>query len=272
MNIYSENDYRKILRALVDERKKVDASVNFQTMAEFCGCPKSYLSKVLAGKANLNNDQIFLACDYLTLKDKDRSYLALLLEKERTEIPSRKKILENEIVSLRNMALESKEHISANVQNSDVLDVYYYEPLNQIVHICLSVEKFRRHPIRIAPALRTSPSKVIRAIDTLEELGLITREGDAIVVHEKHIHLARTAKVYQTWRNELKLAALTHLNNSSEENDYSFSVVFSGDAAAREKIRRRFLEFLKESEEIVKNAPPESVYQMSFDLFEWTKD
>lgn len=272
MNIYKENDYRKILRSLVEERKKIDATVNFQAMAEFCGCPKSYLSKVLAGQANLNSDQIFLACDYLTLKEMDRCYISLLLESERTEIPGRKKILEKEIAALKVRCIESKEHITADIQSSGKNDVYYYDPLNQIVHLCLSVEKFRRNPMRIAPALKTAPSKIIRAIDTLEELGYIERMGDEILVRENHIHLARTAKVYKTWRNELKLASIAHLNQSSEDEDYSFSVIFSGNTEARESIRQLFLKFLKETEDIVKKAPSESVYQMSFDLFEWTKE
>jgi hypothetical protein len=51
---------------------------------------------------------------------------------------------------------------------------------------------------------------------------------------------------------------------------YSFSVTFSADPSVRKVIQMRFLEYLKDIEELVSQAPCEKAYQLNFDVFPWT--
>ena len=57
----------------------------------------------------------------------------------------------------------------------------------------------------------------------------------------------------------------------AEDQAYSFAVMFSADEDARREIQSRFLAFLKSVEELVGGARQEDAYQMSFELFPWTK-
>jgi hypothetical protein len=46
-------------------------------------------------------------------------------------------------------------------------------------------------------------------------------------------------------------------------------VTFSADEKTRLQIHDRFLEFIRDIEDLVKMAPSENVYQLGFDLFPW---
>ena len=90
MNIYASDDYREILKTVIAEYRLLDDKVNFQNMASHIRIPKSYLSRVVHGKADLSGDQLYLACEFLNFSDKERSYLFLLLEYARAGLKRRK--------------------------------------------------------------------------------------------------------------------------------------------------------------------------------------
>ncbi len=55
-----------------------------------------------------------------------------------------------------------------------------------------------------------------------------------------------------------------------EQNDkYNFTVSFTANEEAKEKIRLEFLKMLNFIEKAVTQAPSEKLYQMNFDLFKW---
>jgi len=63
-----------------------------------------------------------------------------------------------------------------------------------------------------------------------------------------------------------------HRNHyGTSERDYSLSVIMTADPKMQAKLRARFLDFLKDAEAMVKDAPSEELYQMNFDLFCWSK-
>ena len=93
MNVFTETDYRTILRRVVEERKEMESNLTFQSLAEKTRIPKSYISKVVTGKAHFNYDQLFSICEILGMNQDQTDYLCLLLEQERSICPSRKKNL-----------------------------------------------------------------------------------------------------------------------------------------------------------------------------------
>ena len=56
---------------------------------------------------------------------------------------------------------------------------------------------------------------------------------------------------------------------SSNNSDYSFSVVFSATESVRREIQSRFLSLVKDIEASVSHSKRSKTYQMSFDLMTW---
>jgi uncharacterized protein (TIGR02147 family) len=276
MNIYLVRDYRQILRQLVELRRLHDPRANFQSLAKAARIQKSYMSKVVTGRAHLTTDQMFLVCRHLELDGEAARYLELLLEWERTGVEVRRRELSRLIEEARAPHLESQAHLLAEpvtVSTGGLTD-YYLDPLNQIVHVCLFIEAFRKDSALLARELHQPPERIVGALSTLERLGLVRRragKGAGWELVTTNLHLTRQSPVYRPWRSQLKLMALTRLDMMQATDSYSFANVFSGDRATFEAIRVKFLEFLKDADQMIKPAPDRNVFQMSFDLFPWTK-
>ena len=65
----------------------------FQSLAHAARIQKSYLSKVVTGRADLTTDQLYLICRHLDLDPEAARYLELLLERERSGVAERREEL-----------------------------------------------------------------------------------------------------------------------------------------------------------------------------------
>ncbi len=273
MNIYQETNYQVIIQEAVKELKKLDSTFHFQKLAEIAGIQKSYLSKVIHGTAHLNTDQLHMICEQLRMDEPQQKYMALLLEYAKSSLKQRKEKIFSEIQKIQTQFLETKKHLSKekiNPNTKEWMD-YYLDPLNQIVHVCLSIERYQKDVNLLAQDLNIDSSKLISLIQTLERLGIITRYKNKIEVLIKELHLPKDSTLYASWRNQLKLLTLQRLQHNENGKSYSFSVVFSADPQTKNKIQAKFLELLKETEPWVQKAPSQETFQMNFDLFSWTK-
>jgi len=273
MNIFAESNYRKILRDVVEERKSIDGKFNFQSIGEFTRISKTYISKVTTEKAHFNCDQLCAVCEYLGFTEIQLRYMMLLLELERCTQKRWKDILTRDINVIRDKALDSTEHIKAKADqvSEQSLRDYYIDPMNQIVHICLSIPRYQREPQRLAADLRLSPSELRLIVERLEALNIVENTNGKIRTVVKSIHLPKSSPVYRPWRNQLKLLCMDRLNRDARNDDYSFSVTFSATPKARDKIKADFLDLLKQIENTVQKSDQQETYQMSFELFSWTE-
>jgi len=272
MNIFSATCYRRILKALVDERKQVDSKINFQQAASYARMPKSYLSKVVNGKADLHSDQLYLICEFFELNQKEQAYMALLLEHARTAIAKRKAVLAQQIKLVREQNFQSKEYIlPATVElGEESLAAYYLDPLNQIIHICLSIPRYQRDLSLLAADLNQSPARILSAANKLEQMGMIERSKAGIKPLKRYIHLPKASVVYKPWRNQLKLLTANRLDRLADDQSYSVAAVFSATEAARRKVLEILQAAIKDIEGTVVKAEQEEVYQLNVDLLSWT--
>lgn len=272
MNLFNENSYRSALKNLVEERKSLDHTMNFQRLADAIRVPKSYLSNVIHGKADLSTDQAFLAADFLSLDPQERSYLLLLLDHERCSIKKRKDLLKKQIKEIQNERLQTKAHIKAKVFDpaGEQFQSYFFDPLNHLVHVCMTVARFKGDPAAIAKALFMPLPRIMLSVTRLERLGLLQRNGSVYDVLIENVHLPPDSPVYQVWRSQMRTHSLQRLNLITGPSAYSFSVTFTASMALKEEIQQRFLKFLSEIEEDVAASAGEEALQMNFDLFPWT--
>ena len=168
--------------------------------------------------------------------------------------------------------MESKEHLEANDRHLDErkLTDYYLDPLNQLVHICLSIPKYQSDVKRLAQDLMYPIEDIVQVLNRLESMEIIGNRGGKYVTLMKKVHLSREKSVYRSWRSQTKLLSLERLCRFPKEEDYSFSVTFSSNEDCKVKIQSAFLEFLKNVERWVAESSLEEAYQLNFDLFPWT--
>jgi DNA-binding Lrp family transcriptional regulator len=150
-------------------------------------------------------------------------------------------------------------------------ELYYLNPVNQIIHIALGIKELREDLTLLSKRLDMSAAIINNSLRELDEAGIITW-GPEIVVNKTKIHLPEKSPLFWSWKTQLNLLSLNKSQNSKQlghDNCYNFSVVFSCDEECKGKIQKEYFDFLKKVEELVSNAPAEKVYQMNYDLINW---
>ncbi len=276
MHIFSGTSYKTIIKQAVEDKKAVvgAAAFSFQGLAAACGVQKTYLSRVLNGAGHLNSDQLFLGLSYLGLSRDESGYVMLLHEWERSGVPARRKVLEEELRQARLANTKTEKHLETDVSLNDKTDstAYYLNVNAQLVHMFLTIPQYAEAPTTITEALGISDAAMTGILRLLSQLGIITYKGSRIVVLRDSLHLPKDAPLTTPYRTMMRLKALERLQNDAPHEPYAYSLFFSADEDARAAIQGLFFEFLKKAEKIIRPATCERVYQMQFDLIDWSKN
>lgn len=206
-DFYSHCSYRDLLKSCLHARKLIDPSSSAQRLAEAARVQKSYFSKVLSGKADLNSDQLFLISQFLKWTDDELDFAQLLLERDRSSVSDRRKSLEARIQSVRRKHLKIAEHVSA--QKADFtetrLSEYYLDPWVQIVHVCLSIPRYAQDVRLLAHDLMVPEELIGRSIQTLVQLRMLKMHRNTLELTVEQLHLPKGSKLFDAWKSQLKL-------------------------------------------------------------------
>src|SRR5262249_25955486 len=154
--------------------EKVSSRFTYERMAKSCGVQKTYLSRVLnGGKGQLSADQLYQSCAFLGVTADERSYLFLLRELEQCNVPVRRTELQKTIADIKAKHRRSESHLEAErvTAASDLAD-YYLDPNVMLIHIFLSVARFRADVRKIRQQLDLSEDVFAAAVSKLERMGL----------------------------------------------------------------------------------------------------
>ncbi|MCM2323201.1 MAG: TIGR02147 family protein [Oligoflexia bacterium] len=274
MNIYSHLDYRTALTEIVAERKKSDPDLSFVQLSKAIRLEKTYVSKVLNGRADFNSDQMYAVCRFLGLNEQERDYLLLLLEYQRSGHPLRKKELKARITLAQSEHLSTRKYLRARSVNQEAKDrylEYYLEPLAPVVHTYLSIPEYQKNTGLLRDRLGLKEAEVQRILKLLIRLEIvkIQKEPKAYLPVVNNIQLAKDSPVCLPSEVLFRLHVIEHVRKLPAEQRFLLSLSFSGDEETRNFIHAEFLKFLKVAEAAIRAAPSEKVFQMNFDLFPW---
>jgi uncharacterized protein (TIGR02147 family) len=272
--VYATRDYRAALRELVESRRLTNREMSFQSLAEVARIPKSYLSKVLSGGANLSNDQAYAIGKAIGLGREEVRYLVLLVERDRCGLKDRGQELDAEITAIQERHLETKEHLPGTTvtdENPEFVHSYYLTPWAPIIHVALTVPRLARNPLALQEILRIEPHEFQQTLRLLESLKLIIPGPKGYQVVKPNFHLPPDSPAYRSWRAQQDLMMSNAVLVKRDPKHYGFCVTFAAQESVRIEIRKRFLDFLNGVKELSDTSEAEEVYQMKFDIFSWTK-
>lgn len=275
MSVYNYLDYRLALRDLLIARKKVNSKFTAVELAAAIQVQKPYVSRVFKGDAHLNTDQFYLAVRFFKLGKSEIEYLSLLLEWQRSAVPLRRRELREEIRLRQENSRGTEAHLHAEIIDPAIEDMnfaeYYLEPMSQIVHGFLIVPEYAQDPRKIGVALGLGEKKLEKILSVLTQLKFIEFRAveKRYAVLKENTHLRRDSVLNQAYQLLFRQAAAEHVKRIDEAEKFLFAVTLSADEATRGFIHDEFNAFLKRIEPRVREAPSESVYQITFDLFRW---
>lgn len=271
MGFYQELDYRAALRLVFDEKKTHIHSLTFQKMAIACRVQSPYLSKILSKHAHMNADQLFLACQYLKLREEEREYLALLLEHSRSIVPERKEKLLKRIREIQDEKNQVKERLPARLGKGDSAGdaEFWLDPYAMVVLAGLLIDSVSKDPFSLAPALRLSKERISSILEKLVRSGFAELKQGRWIPTQANLHLPKDSPVEPAYQQITRMSALEHLVRTERRSGQHTAITFCADERAFSKIQGLFLDWLKEFDACIQPAPNEGIYQMNFDLFSW---
>lgn len=266
--------YRPLLRDQALRWKKEHSGWSLQRIAEKAQIQAPYLTNVLKQRAHLSPDQLHALAQVFEWEQDELDYATLLLDWERSGSSQRRELLKKRIEKVRLDKLESKAHLKKSSIDapSEDLTRFYLNPFYFLMNVFLGIPRFAKDPSRIASCLNVHPSRVSGWLKDLTRMKFIEAGKAGYRVIRRESHLPRESPLCEPHQQLIQQATQQHLQSLPEDKKYSFTVTFSADPAAREKIQREFLAFLKNIEGTVKEAPAEEIYGMRFDLFQWTHE
>jgi uncharacterized protein (TIGR02147 family) len=275
MTVFKVSDYKKALKDRLERLKKQNKQFCYQNMANHCRIQKTYLSRVLSrDDTHLTSDQLYLALEFLGFSPIETQYIECLYDFRRSQIPKRREALQRELSQLREKHLKTETHLS--VTGPEVTQEqwhnYYLNPDVQLIHMFLTIPRFARLPELIQEHLGLSSAAFRKAIETLLRLQVIDVKKDGYEVRKNKLHLPVDSPLSLPYKQLLRMRAAEKIRSLNSQSSYNFSVIFTATPKERAAIQEEFLKFLKKAEKLVEAATPEEVYQMNFDLFEWSKD
>lgn len=272
MSIYKHLDYRLALKTSLEELKPIKKSATLQNMAEYCRVQKTYLSKVLNHGGNLNSDQLYLACDYLKLNSKQTEYVQLLHNFDQCSVDKRKKEILQKVHAIQKEHQTTHAHINVKTEDLkiDAINEYYSDPYHQLIHMFLTIERFRKDLKLIADKTKLPADKVQYYVEQLQKMQIITYSEGKIKILQDNLHLPANSSLMKAYRSLTRLQALELINRLPAEDAYTFTVAFSTDKETKEKIHQKFLDFLKDTQKLVGKSKEEELYQINFDFLKWS--
>ena len=134
----------------------------------------------------------------------------------------------------------------------------------------LSIDRFANRHELIWQKLGLTKSHFSKILTRLLQLNIVVLKKGAIFVQKGHMHLPWDSPLIKPYKTLLRIKSLDRIN-SADKNAYSYSVIFTAGPKEREIVQKEFVAFLRRFDDIVRKAPSKEVYQMNFDLFDWSQ-
>lgn len=267
-NITEHIDYRNIIK----ERSK-PKGLTFKSLAENCAIHTSYFSRVMMGKADFSDEQLYLIGKTLLLRDWEIDYFLLLGDFARSGNMKHKDFLLEKIEEMQ----KHKQKVGAQLQDThtnfpeNYIELYYEEALTAKIHMHLTIERFRKNPDLLTKKLGISKTKLDSELRKLKFLHLIKEANPGVELLKTHVHLDESHPASPNNHINWRLESIGHISKRAcHPTDYHLSVAFGSNEKIKKELKELFKKYVIQAQKIVKENPAtesEDIYFLNMDLY-----
>ena len=263
----SFDDYREVIKEKARLHK-----LSFKKISEKTKIHSSYFSRVMNEQADFSEEQLFKLGIELKLDSDAMDFFQLLGSLSRSSCFEHKSFIQSKINTLRlkhsNLLPELSE-VHSNL-NEEEVQTYYADIINGMVHMYLTIPRFRSNPQHIKDKLGISSSKLQSVISTLRSIGIVSIDSNGqIEISKKSIHLDEKHPMSATNHANWRINSLSYLNKRDPKpTDYHLSACFSADSTTKIKIVQVLKDAIVETQSLVNdNKSTDNVYFLGIDIY-----
>ena len=261
------DDYRDVIK----ERARL-LKLSFKKISDRAKIHTSYFSRVMNGQADFSEEQLYKLGLVLNLDFDSIDFFQLLGSLSRSGCFEHKAFVQQKINELRlkhsNLHQELSD-VHTNL-NEEEIQTYYRDVINGMVHMYLTIPKFRHNPQEIATVLGISQTKLENTLKTLGSLGIVTKDdSNNLTVTKKSIHLDDKHPMSSTNHTNWRVHSLSNLTKRDPDpSDYHLSACFSANPTTKIKIVNILKNAIVESQSLVNdNTQTSNVYFLGIDVY-----
>jgi uncharacterized protein (TIGR02147 family) len=237
-------------------------------LAKFLGCQSSFVSQVLTRRAHLSREQAIRVTEFLELSHEERRFFMMLVDLERAGSKALEDFYRQEIEEVLLVREEVRENIGVRDRIPDEAQTIYYSSwIYGTVHILSAFPQFNSVPA-IARHLRLPLLQVEEVVRWLIAQGLVNIDShEKLEIGKGRVHLEKHSRHVVRHHTNWRIKVLDSLDRTKPE-DLHYSAVLGISKEATKLLKQKLLEFLREAEPIISEAPVEQVTVLLLDLFE----
>lgn len=265
-SLFEYSDYRKALTELIKLSPKKGRGLQSR-LSEHIGCQSAYLSRVLAGHAELNQEQALLVTTFFQLDPLESDYFMNLLNLNRAGHPALEKYYRAKL----NAVVQKKMTITSRIRTENKMRFeeqshYYSDWIYCAIHMLVATDRFRTAAV-IAQHLEISEARVKEVLIFLESCHLIERKSGLYRIKAGSLHLTSDSHLTKTHHTNWRVRAIDSLSQHNPHNmNYSSVITCSREDSVR--IRELMIKSIGKIREIVGPSPSQAAYCYNLDFFE----
>jgi len=180
-SVYSFLDHREFLSVWFQAKKRMNPAYSYTMFAKAAGCSKSSLANVLGGQRRPRAATLDAFARAIELDPRERNYLGLLVELDGARGPGDRERLVSRILSART-GLGRKLESEPTGASGRYLERWYLPAIQELA----GLPGFRDDAEWVASTLHPpiEVEEAARALQTLFELGFLSRDAEGRVVKE----------------------------------------------------------------------------------------
>lgn len=263
-SVFSFSEYRKYLRDWLSASNRGRGILT--KLAQAISCQNSHLSRVLREEVHLTLDQAYEASQFMQLGEAEANYFMKLVEMERSSRPNYRNKLKNELKKIKSDQENLANRFVSTAIGSLEKEMTYYSSWQwSAIHILLDISKYRT-PKTIADRLGLSELLVRQILSTLENFGMVRREGESWRIQNLFTHLAKNSPMnpiqHGNWRSRAVLSSQV-----PENENLHYTMVQTIGKEDFERIKQQLLKAIDEYRKVADASPSEELICFTLDFF-----
>lgn len=272
-NIFSHNEYQEVVRmALGHDRSGAKRSGMAKKLADHMKCHPTFVSQVVKGKANFNNDQAMAFCQFFELDGPETEFFLNLVNLDRSATPAARKhyveLLDRQRKERRDLGkrLGLKSNLTAEQQT------WYYESwVPQAVHILCQVPG-KNHVDDLARALGLSKPKLVEVVKKLAQIGIVEIADNRVHSVVDTIHLSKESPLRGKFLTNWRQKVIQDINEFERDKGIHYSAVVSLSEEDASKLQEIMLDHLKVIRDKVVDSESRTVFVHNLDFYPILRD
>lgn len=262
--IYEFDDYKSyVLNRLGGKGRRTGLR---KKLAEHMAVHTTFISQVLADKAHFSLEQAEAANEFFDHTNLEAEYFLFLLMRDRAGTAKLRERLQGKIEKIRSDQLNIANRLRPDDEVSEANKQRFYSSwIYGAAHVLSSIEKFQT-PTAMAQALSVSRQKCIEILEFLNEIGLVSFNGNRAVPGSRHVHLDKESSLvlqhHKNWRSH----SLNRLN-FEDSDDLRYAACLSLSEKDVLVIKEMISRNIEENIQKVIESKEETAYVYNIDFY-----